>query len=62
MNKTNVKINMSVYLGMSLLDKNLIAMYDNYWYDDVKPKYRRKSRIFYTYTDIFIIHIKSEDM
>ena len=39
MNKTNVKMNMSVYLGMSLLDKNVIAMYDSYWNDNVKPKY-----------------------
>ena len=32
---------------MSILDISKIAMYD-YWYDYVKPKYGRKSKIYYT--------------
>lgn len=36
-----------MYLGMSILDISKIAMYD-YWYDYVKPKYGRKSKIYYT--------------
>ena len=31
------------------------------WYDYIKPKYEDRAKLYYTDTDIFIIHIKSED-
>ena len=38
MNKTKVKMNKPVYLGMSILDISKTLMYE-VWYDYVKPKY-----------------------
>lgn len=31
-----------------------------YWYDDIKPKYGDKAKLFYTDTDNFIVYLKSE--
>ena len=36
-------------------------MYE-FWYDYIKPKYQGKAKLCYTYTDSFIIHIKTEDL
>ena len=38
MNKTRVKMNKPIYLGLLILDISKILMYE-FWYDDVKPKY-----------------------
>ena len=38
MNKTRVKINKSIYVGLSILDISKILMYE-FWYDYMKPKY-----------------------
>ena len=35
-------------------------MYE-FWYDYMKPKYGDKARLFYTDTDSFIMHIKTDD-
>ena len=35
-------------------------MYE-FWYDYIKPKYGGKARLCYMDTDIFVIHIKTED-
>ena len=32
-----------------------------FWYDYIKPKYRDRTKLCYTDTDTFVIHIKSED-
>ena len=42
MRKTQIVINKSVYLGLSILDLSKTLMYE-FWYDYVKPKYDEKS-------------------
>ena len=60
MKKTNVKMNKSIYLGMSILDISKTLMYE-FWYDYIKPKYGDRAKLCYTDTDSFIIHIITED-
>ena len=60
MKKTKVKMNKSVYLGMSILDISKTLMY-KFCYDYIKPKYGDKTKLCYTDTDSFIIHITTED-
>ena len=60
MEKTKVKMNKPIYLGMSILDISRTLMYE-FWYDYIKPKYQDKSKLCYTDTDSFIIHIMTED-
>ena len=60
MRKTKVKMNKPVYLGLSILDISKILMYE-FWYDYMKPKYGDNVKLCYTYTDSFIMHIKTED-
>ena len=43
MKKTKVKMNMPVYLGMSILDINKTLMCE-FWYDYIKPKYQENAR------------------
>ena len=33
----------------------------NFWYDCIKPKYDDRSKLCYTDTDSFVIHIITED-
>ena len=56
MKKTNVKINKSLYLGMSILDISKTLMYE-LWFDYVKPKYNDKAKLYYMDTDSFVINI-----
>ena len=42
MRKSQIVINKSVYLGLSILDLSKSLMYE-FWYDYVKPKYDEKS-------------------
>ena len=60
MKKTKVKMNKSIYLGMSILDNSKTLMYE-FWYDYIKPKYQYKAKLCYTDPDSFVIHIKTED-
>ena len=60
MEKTKVKMNKSVYLGMSISDISKTLMY-KFWYDYIKPKYRDRAKLCYADTDSFIIHITTED-
>ena len=60
MNKTKVKMNKPIYLGLSILDIHKILMYE-FWYDYMKPKYDDKVKLCYMDTDSFIINIKTED-
>ena len=60
MKKTKVKINIPIYLGISILDISKTLMYE-FWYDYIKPKYQDKSKLCYMNTNSFIIHIKTED-
>ena len=60
MKKTKVKMNKSVYLGMSVLDISKTLMYE-FWYDYIKPKYKEKAKLCYMDTDSFVINIFTED-
>ena len=60
MNKTKVKMNKSVYLGMSILDISKTFMYE-FSYDYDKPKHKDKAKLCYMDTDSFVIHIFIED-
>ena len=56
MKKTKVKMNKSIYLGVSILEISKTLMYDY-----MKPKYGDNVKLCDMDTDSFIIHIKTED-
>ena len=56
MNKTKVKMNKPIYLGLSILDISKILMYE-FWYDYMKPKYNDNVKLCYMDTDSFIMNI-----
>ena len=60
MNKTRVKMNKPIYLGLSILDISKILMYE-FWYDYMKPKYDNDVKLCYMDTDSFVMNIKTED-
>ena len=60
MNKTRVKRNKPIYLGLSILDSSKILMYE-FWYQNMKPKYGNDVKLCYMDTDSFIMNIKTED-
>ena len=60
MKKTKVKINKSIYLGLSILEISKTLMYE-FWYDYMKPKYNDDVKLCYMDTDSFITNIKTND-
>ena len=58
MNKTKVKMNKPIYLGLSILDISKILMY-GFWYDYMNPKYGNRVKLCYMETDSFIMSIKT---
>ena len=60
MNRTKVKMNKPIYLGLSILKISKLLMHE-FWYDYMKPKYGNDVKLCYMDTDSFIIHIKTED-
>ena len=60
MNKTKVKMNKPIYLGLSILDISKLLMY-KFLYDYMKPKYGNDVKLCYMDTDSFIMNIKTED-
>ena len=60
MNKTKVKMNEPIYLGLSILDISKILMYE-FWYDYMKPKYNDNVKLCYMDTDSFVMNIKTND-
>ena len=58
--KIRIKMTKPLYLGMSILDICKTLMY-KFWYDYIKPKYGDKTKLCYTNSDSFIIHIITED-
>ena len=61
MRKTQIFMSKPVYLGLSILEVSKIVMYE-LCYDYVKPKYNEKVKLCYMDTEIFIVHIKIEDI
>ena len=61
MKKTKVTMNKPLYLGMTILDFSKILMY-KFWNDYIKPKHGDRSKLCYTDTDSFIIHIFTENV
>ena len=60
LNKTRVKMNIPIYLGLSILDISKILMY-RFWYDYMKPKYGYDVKLCYMDTDSFVMNIKTND-
>ena len=60
MNKTKVKLNKPICLGLSILEISKLLM-SEFWYDYMKPKYADNIKLFYMDTDSFIMNIKTED-
>ena len=60
MNKTKLKMNKPIYLGLSILEISKLLMY-KFWYDYMKPKYGDNIKLCYMDTDSFIMNIKTED-
>ena len=60
MKKTKVKMNKSIYLGLSILEISKTLMYE-FWYDYMKPKYNDNVKLCYMDTDSFIMNIKTND-
>ena len=46
MRKTQILMNKSFHLGLSILDLSKTVMYE-FWYDYVKPKYRENAKLCY---------------
>ena len=61
MEKTNVKMNKPIYLGMSILDISKRLMHE-FWYDYIKPKYGDKVILCYMDTDSFILYIITDEL
>ena len=60
MNKTKVKMNKPIYLGLSILEISKLLMYE-FWYDYMKSKYGNNVKLCYMDTDSLIMNIKTED-
>ena len=60
MNKTKVKMNKPMYLGLSILDISEVLMYE-FWYDYMKLKYKNKVKLCYMDTNSLIMNIKTND-
>ena len=59
MKNTEILMSKLVDLGLSILEKSKILMYE-FWYDYVRPKYDDKIKLCYMDTDNFIRSIKIE--
>ena len=60
MNKTKVKTNKPICLGVLILGISKILMYE-FWYDYMKPKYNDNVNLCYMDTDSFVMNIKTND-
>ena len=60
MEKVEVRMNKSIYLGQAISDISKTFMHE-FWYDYIKRKYGDKARLCYMAIDSFVIYIKTED-
>ena len=54
-------MNKLVFLGLSIPDISRTAICE-YWCDYSKSKYPDSSKLWYTDTDCFVVHVKLEDV
>ena len=59
--KTQILMNMLLYLGLSIFNLSKTVM-NEFWYDYVKSKYGEKAKLCYMDMDSFIVHIKADDI
>ena len=60
MRKTKMLLNKPVYVGMTILEKSKLLMYD-YFYGVLKREYGAKCELLYTDTDSFVLEVETED-
>ena len=61
MEKTTVKLNKPIQIGMSILDLSKTLMY-RFHYDYVKPKWGDKAKLLFTDTDSLCYEIQIDDV
>ena len=61
MNKTNLKIDKPIYVGLSIRELGKAVMHE-FWYDNIKLKYQEKRNLCYMDTNSFFVNIKTEDV
>ena len=61
MRKTQILMNKSFYLSLSILDLRKIVIYES-WYHYVKIKNGENEELCYMDTDNFIVHVKTNDI
>lgn len=59
LNKTSIKMNKPIAIGLAILDISKVVMYD-FHYNFMKPKYGDKVTLCYTDTDSFIYQVNTE--
>ena len=59
--KTKLKLDKPIFIGMTILDLSKQHMY-SFYYDVMKPKYGDDVRMVYTDTDSFVFHTKTDDI
>ena len=57
MEKTEVKMNKPIYLGVPVLDINKTLMYE-FWYDYIKPKYGDRAKYVTLILTVLLIILK----
>ena len=60
-NKSKVKLNKPIYLGLSVLDFSKHHMY-SFYYDVLKEKYKENIKLIYTDTDSYVIQTYTDDI
>ena len=61
MRKSEILMNKPVCLGFSILELSKKLMFE-FWYDYVKQKYDKKTKLCYMDTDSLIVYIKTDDI
>ena len=59
--KTQILMNKTVYLRLSILDLSKTVMYE-FCYDNAKLKYVENAKLCYMNTGSFIVHVKANDI
>ena len=54
-------MNKLVYVGPSILELSKIIRYE-FWYDNVIPKYKGKTKLCYMESDSFIVYVETGDI